>query len=77
MLSCFKTSFENNPRCCKFLVFLVFAVIMLLLIIFCVMTSAFGQFGGERSRYNSLNMKRDKNLELKLVHVVSKTIITN
>lgn len=41
------------------------------------MTSAFGQFGGEHSRYNSLNMKRDKNLELKMVHVVSKTIITN
>ena len=36
------------------------------------MTSVFGQFGGERSRYNSLNMKRDKNLELKLVHVVRK-----
>lgn len=77
MLSCFKTSFENNPRCCKFLVFVVFAVIMLILIILCVMSSVFGQFGGERSRLNSLNMKRDTNLDLKLVHVVSKVWLQN
>lgn len=39
------------------------------------MTSVFGQFGGQNldhSKFNYLNMKRDKNLELKLVHVVSK-----
>ncbi|CAO1354775.1 unnamed protein product [Diamesa hyperborea] len=43
---------------------------MLILIILCVMSSVFGQFGGERSRHNSLNMKRDTNLDLKLVHVL-------
>lgn len=39
------------------------------------MSSVFGQFGGERLRHNSLNMKRDTNLELKLVHVVSKVLV--
>ena len=75
MLSCFKTSCENNPRSCKFLLFIIFALIMFVLIILCVMTSVFGQFGGQNldhSKFNYLNMKRDKNLELKLVHVVSK-----
>ena len=41
------------------------------------MSSVFGQFGGERSRQNLLNMKRDPNLDLKLVHVVSNVHIIN